>query len=135
LRDIGIDPHTLYPHVRPRPPALFDHVKTQFIEDPPSTPFLKKVASIFQSSRSKKKALQTDAEKRSSQSSFTSEEDEELRDALTPKFDQLMIKRSWWILEILPVSIRYQKGDDQWTSYIGYVNLVSLVYVNLKPFK
>lgn len=126
LREIGLDPNTIYPNVLPRPPALFDHVKTQFVEERPSVPFLKRVASVFQS---KSKAQQTDAEKRSSQlSSFISEEDEELRDALTPKFDQLMIKRFWWILEFLPVSIRYQKGDDQWTSYIGYVTLVIYIY-------
>jgi hypothetical protein len=131
LREIGLDPNTLYPHVLPRPPALFEHVKTQFVEDPPSVPFLKRVASVFQS---KSKARQADAEKRSMQvSAFISEEDEELRDALTPKFDQLMLKRFWWILEFLPVSIRYQKGDDQWTTYIGYVNLISLgIYLNLK---
>lgn len=92
-------------------------------------PFLKRVASVFQS---KSKDQQTDAEKRCMQvSAFISEEDEELRDALTPKFDQLMLKRFWWILEVLPVSIRYQKGDDQWTTYIGYVNLISLVYISI----
>ena len=130
LREIGLDPGTVYPVVLPRPPALFDRVQAQVIEKPPSTPFFKSVASVFRSAEEKNKARETNAEKRSAQlSAFVSEEDEELRDALSPKYDQLKMKKFWWILELLPVSIRYQKGDDQWVSYIGYVILVLSVHV------
>lgn len=130
LREIGLDPATIYPVILPRPPALFDRVQTRVVEKPSSTPFFKKVASVFRSAGKKNKDRETHAEKRRAQlSAFISEEDEELGDALSPKYDQLKIKKFWWILELLPVSIRYQKGDDQWVSYIGYVILVLPVHI------
>jgi len=130
LREIGLDPGTVYPVVLPRPAALFDRVQAQVVEKPSSTPFFKRVASVFRSAEEKNKDRETHAEKRSAQlSAFVSEEDEELRDALSPKYDQLKMKKFWWVLELLPVSIRYQKGDDQWVSYIGYVFLALSVRV------
>jgi hypothetical protein len=70
--------------------------------------------------RVKKTENMAEAEKASSQfSTFISEEDEELWDAISPKYDQLKLKRFWWVLELLPVSMRYQRGDNQWVSFIG----------------
>ncbi|KLO20100.1 hypothetical protein SCHPADRAFT_817269 [Schizopora paradoxa] len=45
---------------------------------------------------------------------FQSEEVEELRDALSPKYDQLALCWYWWILELIPMKFREQKGrrDD-----------------------
>ncbi|KAF8727627.1 hypothetical protein AX14_003737 [Amanita brunnescens Koide BX004] len=117
LREIGIDPDTIYPVVLPRPPALLNEVKTQVVETPPSTSFFSRIVSLFQSPEAKRKATQAENEKRNAP--FISEEDEELKDALSPKFDQLKLARFWWILEILPVSMRYQKANDQWVTYIG----------------
>jgi hypothetical protein len=132
LREIGIDPDTIYPVVLPRPPALLNEVKTQVVETPPSTSFFSRIVSLFQSSEAKRKATQAENEKRNAP--FISEEDEELKDALSPKFDQLKLARFWWILEILPVSMRYQKANDQWVTYIGYVNSGSLVSIQLRHF-
>ncbi|KAK0466044.1 uncharacterized protein EV420DRAFT_1474854 [Desarmillaria tabescens] len=42
------------------------------------------------------------------------EETEDLRDALSPMFDQLSLVPAWWILELLPAKVRYQKRDDTW---------------------
>jgi hypothetical protein len=39
---------------------------------------------------------------------FVSEEDEDLRDALSAKYDQLELEWWWWILEYLPLSRRVQ---------------------------
>ena len=47
------------------------------------------------------------------------EEEEELKDALSPAYDQLTIKKAWWALEILPLQLRYQRGDNQWVTYFG----------------
>jgi hypothetical protein len=126
LREIGLDPSTIYPLVLPRPPALFDLAKTQVVEEPPNTSFLARIYNFF-FQRSGANVAQLDAQK----ITFTNEEEEELRDALSPKYDQLSISWSWWILEILPMSVRYQKNDNQWMSTLKYVNLVSLGYVDL----
>ena len=120
LREIGIDPSTIYPAVLPRPPALFDRAKTQVVEEPPSTSFVARIYNFF-FQKSGANTAQLDAQK----ITFTNEEEEELRDALSPKYDQLCISWSWWILEILPMSVRYQKNDNQWMSTLKYVNLVS----------
>lgn len=45
-----------------------------------------------------------------------SEEEEEVRDAMSPKYDQLNIVKGWWVLEILPLQLRYQRGDNVWVT-------------------
>jgi len=50
-----------------------------------------------------------------------SEEEEELHDALSPKYDQLKIQKAWWIIELIPLHLRYQRGDNQWVSYVAWV--------------
>jgi hypothetical protein len=44
------------------------------------------------------------------------EEELDLVDALSPIYDQLSQKWFWWILELLPVKQRYQRGDNTWAS-------------------
>jgi hypothetical protein len=51
-----------------------------------------------------------------------SEREIDIRDALSPIYDQLSLAPFWWILEVLPVKHRYQKDDNSWTSYLG-INL------------
>ena len=116
LREIGIDPNTIYPSVLPRPPALFDLAKTQFVEQPPSTSLLSWIGSFFFG-----RSQATSQADRQKKIPFINEEDEELRDALSPKYDQLDISWFWWILEILPISVRRQKENNQWVSEVGYV--------------
>jgi hypothetical protein len=131
LPEIGIDPNRLYPNILPRPPALFDQVKSQVIETPTSTSLFKSIGSLFQSSEAKRKAKEAEKEQKAP---FISEEEEELRDSLSPHFDQLKLARFWWILEVLPVSMTSQKADNKRVSYIGCVNLTSLVWIRLTPF-
>jgi hypothetical protein len=126
LREIGMDPSTIYPVVLPRPPALFDDAKTQVVETPPSTSFLSTIVSLFKSSEAKRKAMQ----QQQKNPTFINEEDEELKDALSPEFDQLKLAWFWWVLEVLPLSMRYQKANDQWVTYIGCANLGSSSSMN-----
>lgn len=35
-------------------------------------------------------------------------------DALAPMFDELQIKKSWWLLEILPLPFSYQDAHGKW---------------------
>ncbi|KAF8660902.1 hypothetical protein AX16_001530 [Volvariella volvacea WC 439] len=43
-----------------------------------------------------------------------SEEEEELKDALSPIYDQLTLAKIWWVLEVLPLPFKYQRDDDIW---------------------
>ncbi|KAJ6530992.1 hypothetical protein DFH09DRAFT_1044739 [Mycena vulgaris] len=109
LRSIGLDPDSLYPHVAPRPPAL------------PVGPL--RIRSI-PSSQEKSKAQKEAALRNFANSEVTpvvhkSEEELDLQDALCPVYDQLSLAWFWWILELLPLKQRYQKGDNTWTSYFG----------------
>jgi hypothetical protein len=97
LRRAGLDPATLYPFVQKRPPPL--PVTGHKVERRPRT-------SLFSQPKIE--------EKSSASSACQTEEEHELHDALSPKFDQLSIKKTWWILELLPVKQRYQRGDKKW---------------------
>ncbi|KAJ2912347.1 hypothetical protein MD484_g8065, partial [Candolleomyces efflorescens] len=50
---------------------------------------------------------------------LASEEEEELMDALSPVYDQLKLKKAWWFLEIIPLQLRYQRGNNTWVTYFG----------------
>jgi hypothetical protein len=105
FKDIGLDPDTLYPHVRPRPPAL------------PHTPdcLAHKYDAPLNFAKNYKITVKTE-------DPFVSEEEEDRLDALTPVYDQLKMVKGWWILEVLPNRHRYQRADDTWTTSQGYVH-------------
>ncbi|KAF9270669.1 hypothetical protein L218DRAFT_50192 [Marasmius fiardii PR-910] len=53
---------------------------------------------------------------------FVNEEDEDVRDALSPAFDMLEKKWGWWILEAVPQSLKYQKDDYTWVQKRSWGN-------------
>jgi hypothetical protein len=85
LRGVGLDISSLWPEVKPRPPpsSVEDGMKILTIES---------------------------AEKRKNGAKIRSEEWEELKDALSPAYDQLSLRRAWWLLEILPT--QQEGGSD-----------------------
>ena len=99
LRYVGMDPDTLYPHVIPRPPLQ---------PTPPEVPRREPSASTSASSS----AIQQNPRLSFWTDDFESEEQEDLRDALTPINDMLSSKWGWWLLEIIPQRFKYQKDDD-----------------------
>lgn len=119
LQDIGIDPTTLYPFVTPRPPA---HSGSDLqIQTRGKKPPLVKRA--FKSLRRKGSSIFLGRQGRADEEPdpFITEEDEELADALSPKYDQLNIAKAWWLLEVVPMFFRHQEGNDKWVSWFGYV--------------
>lgn len=124
LRKLGLDPSTLYPFVTPRPPAL--QPRSTLIETIPSVPLKERILARFK--KQKRHGLEKPTEH---VFSVGSEEEEELKDALSPAFDQLKLQRFWWILELFPLTLRYQRGDNKWVSYLGYVTRVNLVFPDL----
>ncbi|KAF5372302.1 hypothetical protein D9615_009237 [Tricholomella constricta] len=104
LRNVGLDPASLYPYVHQRPPPL-PTTGAQIQHIPSSTtPKLQNFADVddlVEVSRS------------------WSEEEHELLDAMSPIYDQLSLAWFWWTLEVLPMKQHFQKGDNSWDSYLG----------------
>jgi hypothetical protein len=111
LRELGLDPATLYPYVRPRPPHLPVGPETK-IEKRPRTSQLRKLFS---------RRRNPDVVVPAVEPPYGPEEEEELRDALSPIYDQLTMHRFWWILELIPMKFRYQRADDRWKSVVQCV--------------
>lgn len=98
---IGMDPESVWPEVKTRPPPVHEFSGTP----PPSTrPFL---------------TLPGDNGAPVEDNSFVSEEEEDLADAKSDINDMLEIAKSWWIMELVPQKIKFQKDDDTWTSKIS----------------
>jgi hypothetical protein len=97
LRAIGLDPGRLYPDVLPRPPPLPVNGRM-----------------ILANSPGPMSAQSLDGD-------VVMEELEELEDALTPIFDQLEIKKFWWLLEYLPAKQAWQDNNGRWQSAYRFV--------------
>jgi hypothetical protein len=111
LRSIGMDPASLYPIVAPRPP----HLSVGNLR-------LRPIPSKSQTGAQKEQALQNYATSEGTTATVPrkTEEEMELHDALSPVYDQLSLAWFWWLLEFLPIKQRYQKGDTNWVSYLGW---------------
>jgi hypothetical protein len=58
---------------------------------------------------------------------FTTGEEDDLADLLSPINNMLKISKAWWILECIPQKIRFQKDDDSWVQKLSWV---SEVFIN-----
>ncbi|KAJ7598622.1 hypothetical protein C8J56DRAFT_1039511 [Mycena floridula] len=132
LQELGMDPSTLYPFVTPRPPPLsppLSAAQAPLVKQPsalkPTNPFKALAKRIVEKSRPRDSISSPLVEKfkqsedKPPPHTPLTEEEEELRDVLSPIHDQLEIKKSWWILEILPMEYKYQESDDKWKSGFG----------------
>ncbi|KAJ4479368.1 hypothetical protein J3R30DRAFT_3883877, partial [Lentinula aciculospora] len=131
LKSVGLDPSTLYPFVTPRLQPLSGEHRT--IEPLPRKK-LKSWGQIWAGIRkitpgrdsgltSHSTTPAADSSKDSGENEkplILSEEEEDLRDILSPKYDQLKMSPLWWILEVIPMQFRYQRKCDDWVSYFGF---------------
>ena len=156
LKKLGLDPETLYPVVKHRPPRIPPQ-RGDFIREAPrqeltivtvakvaieiaaiplkllfnicifpfkqvwltlkfSPPF-KKLGELFGTGKRQGGRPKTTHKP---PQTFESEEVEELRDALSPIYDQLKLHWFWWIVEILPLRHREQVGkrDDFYVTWV-----------------
>jgi len=109
FKSIGLDPATLYPFFvtqRPKP-----------LEPFPST--VAELRASAHKAEATEATLTDDAQVEAiAASTFQTEEDEELADAISPIYDELKLSRAWWILEILPIRHRVQdRKDMSWKRY------------------
>ena len=98
LREVGLDPATLYPHVLPRPEAL--SLKEA---DPSRVGYVNGTVAVVEPSI------------------ILGEEEEELADALSPINDQLSLAPIWWLLELLPMRQKCLRKDGTWGKEIKLV--------------
>lgn len=113
LFEIGLDPSTLYPEILPRPPPLpITNVKLQ---KRPVNELPIRADKLFKLQKKSAAVKEAVAVQRSEPFLGTEEEDE-LRDAMMPIYDQLEIAKGWWFLELVPLKLRYQRRDDEWVS-------------------
>ncbi|GJJ14135.1 hypothetical protein Clacol_008393 [Clathrus columnatus] len=101
LKTIGLDPTSLYPEVKPRPPALVSPSSLCRSATPESNDNKVGYANI-------------------ARTELMTEEGEDLADALCPIYDQLRDRRAWWILEAFPIKERIQQGDNTWKKEINF---------------
>jgi hypothetical protein len=94
---IGIDPFTLSGVAVANRPVPLD-IEPHRIQRPPPISICKSIRAFFENGDD-----DTEEGKPAGEPRFKSEEEEELHDAVSPKYDQLRRKRGWWIVEILPL--------------------------------
>ncbi|KAJ2924608.1 hypothetical protein H1R20_g12474, partial [Candolleomyces eurysporus] len=114
LTEIGMDPSTLYPFVVPRPDALpvgENKIRNRPVKEIPIRPHMLLTK--------KSRPTVADVSKPPPVTMLASEEEEDLMDSLSPIYDQLKVKKAWWFLEIIPLQLRYQRGNNQWVTYFG----------------
>ena len=106
---IGLDPGTIFPEVLlPRPPMVLQDPKIHTIPVPKPL--------VVDDDR--KAVVYTDG------GSFVNEAEEDLADALSPMYDELVRAKYWWILEMIPQRIRYQSSETNKTvRELTYVDL------------
>lgn len=99
FHSVGMEADNLYPVVRPRPPPVCQFSTPRKLEMPGLGP---QAGSLI---------LPDDHD-------FLDEDEEDLRDALCPLFDQLERAKGWWILEILPNKQRWAEDDLTLTRFL-----------------
>ena len=101
LREIGLNPDKLYPYpkVWNRPAKL--PVEGRKIQNPPQDPIPIKVQKFL-------KWQQENPDHVEVTEAMGSEEEEELKDALSPKYDQLKLAKWWYALEWMLLPFRHQ---------------------------
>jgi hypothetical protein len=126
LRELGFDPSTLYPYVTPRPPPT--PIGNATINERPHKPSWthRRLASLKRLSSNSVPNIT--AAPANDKIPVGTEEEEDLNDALSPIYDQLKLQRAWWILEILPLKLKYRLGDNG-----SYTRCVSPV-IRRSPF-
>ncbi len=123
LREIGLDPTTLYPNVIvPRPPPISPLAqniveKYRLPEYQPKPTLRQNLMNIIRP-RPEKRHESTSSVSTTHSEPLT-EEEEELKDSLSPLYDQLKLRRAWWILELLPMEFKFQNSRNQWKSWFG----------------
>lgn len=134
LRNVGLDPATLYPVVRDRPAEVYatkervDALRVVSAVQPPApaSPIALSPSSALplipppmhertESAKTLVHGQEVAAATTSPIPGALTEEEEDLLDALCPVYDQLTLAPGWWVLEVVPLVQRYQLLNNEWT--------------------
>lgn len=119
LRTVGLDPGSLYPIVKERPPALF---YSPSLATPTATINGGSTQKLVNGNNSNNEGLISYGYNGVHPDLIMSEEEEDLADALCPIYDQLKVAPYWWILELIPMKLRQQQDDsNEWFSSLTFV--------------
>jgi hypothetical protein len=119
FKQIGMDPASLYPHVLPRPPPVYQSRVPSAPGSPDST------VKALMIPRPKVVNGDPTVVVYSDGGDFVNEELEEVSDATSPAYDQLRDAYMWWALEVIPQPLHYQDDDnDSWIKEYKCVHLV-----------
>ncbi|RXW12223.1 hypothetical protein EST38_g13631 [Candolleomyces aberdarensis] len=114
LYAIGLNPSTIYPDIvdRPGPLPVGEHeIREPCRKELPFRP------SIF--GPKYPTAWDSEPRKTGPAAMLDSEEHEELKDALSPIYDRMSIRKWWWILEYIPLPLRRIR-NGQSTIRLGF---------------
>ncbi|KAH7926859.1 hypothetical protein BV22DRAFT_1086180 [Leucogyrophana mollusca] len=123
FKQIGMDPDSVYPYVKRRPPALFQDPRIAGPRPPPGEPMpgldekTPRPSGTHPIPVPKPRVVKDDPTVvvYSDGGDFVSEEHEDLADVLSPIYDQLTLSKGWWLLELLPQKQHFQNnGDNYW---------------------
>ncbi|KAF7314240.1 hypothetical protein MKEN_00896500 [Mycena kentingensis (nom. inval.)] len=123
LVELGLDPATLYPFVRPRPPPIRIPANEASMCIAPRPPKPSLFSRVFRRMASGQDNFNCPISpvvappQHPIHSLHGMEEVEDFNDALAPAYDQLKLKPMWWILELIPLTFRTQNRDDTWNTH------------------
>ncbi|KAF5328559.1 hypothetical protein D9758_018002 [Tetrapyrgos nigripes] len=114
LKDVGLDPDSLYPMVRPRPPMRMTRRQLGAGDDTGagtagSSSNPTNTTNITRTQRLRSIFLED----------FIDEEEEDVKDILSDIHDELKTVKAWWLLEVLPQKVKYQDENDKWVERIA----------------
>ncbi|KDQ62964.1 hypothetical protein JAAARDRAFT_202495 [Jaapia argillacea MUCL 33604] len=115
LKWAGLDPITLHPSVRGRPPPIPPSRDNNADTTPTKGEERHKRASTGGTLVNGSDGEQGDGARDEIGEVAKTEEDQDAIDAVCQIYDQLERKWFWWILEWIPLRHRYQNDDDSWT--------------------
>ena len=114
LKRIGLDPDTF---LDPRPPAMA-----------PTPDLVAQVEAAAHAPKPTGVALVEYMQASPSAATSKLEEEEELVDALSPKYDQMKLSKLWWILEFLPIRLHEQnRMNYSWKNKWMYVFVANTI--------
>ena len=121
LFKVGLDPSSLYQSVAPRPPPL--PIGSNRIRKPPAIPIPINIPALVA-----KKKKHSDLLAESEKPFMETEEEEELKDAMSPDSDQLKVPSAWpwWILEVLPIVPVIYEDSHGCMRHLKYVSFFFL---------
>ena len=121
LPAIGLDPSTLDPGLvkLPRPPPIPVDPQLHHWDVPKPSLIRRLLSPRKEDAPDPVRSEARSEEDKGLEENKVLEEEEDLKDALTPIYDQLKLEWPWWILEYIPMTFKHQHSVNlkEWESH------------------